>query len=159
MLLFDGTTVDASLVHLDTQLLDSLRDTQWAVRSIAVRSLSTYMRTSFDEDHEPLLADALAQLLDLKDDSKVLPRAAVVVLQHGGGATGLGSDRIDDLSGDPRDFVPTPYASPAFEMHVSALHAIRNVGHASSICRDSALLLMMITHGIDASQAVLPSAV
>ena len=144
----DGTTLDAAMECLDDALLDGLGDSQWAVRDVAISSLATFVSTSFDEDHELLLTDATCKLFGQpackSTESKLfgLPRKAIHALKLGGGVSGLGDAAAGSV--DASAIAPTPYVSPAFEVRVSVLHALRVIGQTSPSCRDAALLMMMM---------------
>ena len=151
----DGTAFEHLLPLGDAMglLLEALHDGQWAVRDVAVRSLAIYVRTSFDEDHEDLLCEFLVGLLNLPTDDRLpiseLLRRAILAFQHGGGASGFG-DTSSAL--DATAIAPKAYVSPAFEKRVSALHAIQIIAQSSPICLDTALLMIMLAHGPDASR-------
>ena len=130
------------------------------MRDVAISSLATFVSTSFDEDHELLLTDATCKLFGQpackSTESKLfgLPRKAIHALKLGGGVSGLGDAAAGSV--DASAIAPTPYVSPAFEVRVSVLHALRVIGQTSPSCRDAALLMMMMAHGPDASRSLPP---
>ena len=120
---------------------------------VTLASGSLALESWVDEDHPELLKLALGSLLNASNNqmqqgsTSGVPKFAFQTLKRGGGKDGLGTGNGTDLSR------PAPYISPAFETRISALHALEALGRTSPVCRDSALLLLLVAHGPDANRA------
>ena len=153
----DGSTLDDAMENLDEPLFNGFGDSQWAVRSVAIDALATLVDTSKDDFHQGFLAQALQTLLDHKKQGTQVagvPSFAFSALKRGGGQSGLGGGGRKAQVVGASPIAPTPYVSPAFEVRVSVLHALRVIGQTSDTCRDTSLLLLLLAHGPDASRAI-----
>ena len=177
-LLLDGQTVDDVGENYEEDLFFALEDTQWAVRQWVVRALGVLAPTFEPEDHRTfLLPKALGPLFGVPESAQAeasfgVPCFAFVGLKRGGGANGLlaspwlahglagaGGGGGGVLGRVPTSaHVPSPYVSPAFEVRLTALHALAALGACSASCTDQSLLLLLLAHGPDPARAAAAAA-
>ena len=151
----DGSALQDAVEGYEEQLFEGLQDSHWAVRACVISALTTLVRTSVDEDHPDLLSESITTILgghlEVAGERLVgsVPRFVFKTLRRGGGADGFGGGVS---SADANPVAPSPYVSPAFEVRISALHALAALGSSSPVCLDVVLLLMLVAHGPDASR-------